>query len=122
MNIDLATLPVEVDALHRLVCDLAAQMAGERTELAQAQAEVERLRLIIQRLQRMQFGRRSERIDGDQLALGLEDLDADIARTQARHPAANDADAEPRSRRPRLPNHLPREDVEIDVDGRVCPC
>ncbi len=122
MNIDLATLPVEVDALHRLVRDLAAQMAGERTELAQAQAEVERLRLIIQRLQRTQFGRRSERIDGDQLALGLEDLDADIARTQARQPAANDADAEPRSRRPRLPNHLPREDVEIDVDGRVCPC
>ncbi len=122
MNIDLATLPVEVDALHRLVHELAAQMAGERTELAQAQAEVERLRLIIQRLQRTQFGRRSERIDGDQLALGLEDLDADIARTQARQPAANDADAEPRSRRPRLPNHLPREDVEIDVDGRVCPC
>src|SRR6266702_7036750 len=94
-------------------------MAGERTELAQAQAEVERLRLIIQRLQRTQFGRRSERIDGDQLALGLEDLDADIARTQARQPAANDADAEPRSRRPRLPNHLPREDVAIRAADRA---
>jgi transposase len=124
VNIDLATLPSDVDALHRLVRDLAAQMAGDRSELAKAQAEVEKLRLVIRRLQRSQFGRRSERIDSDQLALGLGDLDADIARTQACQPAAsaNDAGSEPTSRRRGFPNHLPREDMAIDVDRHVCPC
>jgi transposase len=80
VNLDLAALPTDTDALHRLVRELVTQAAGDRTELVRARAEVERLRLIIQRLQRAQFGRRSERLDGDQLALGLEDLDADIAR------------------------------------------
>jgi transposase len=124
VNINLATLPSDIDTLHRLVRDLAAQMAGDQTELAQAQAEVKRLKLIIHRLQRSQFGRRSERIDGDQLALGLEDLEADIAGAHARHPnpPASDAGCEPASRRQGLPSHLPREDVKRDVDGHVCPC
>jgi transposase len=82
VNLDLAALPTDTDALHRLVRELATQAAGDRTELVQARAEVERLRLIIQRLQRAQFGRQSERLDADQLALGLEDLDADIARAR----------------------------------------
>jgi len=124
VRIDLATLPSDIDTLHQLVRDLAAQLAGDQTELAQARSEVERLRLIIQRLQRSQFGRRSERIDADQLALGLEDLDADIARAQAHQPEApgSDAGCEPASRRQGLPGHLPREDVKRDVDGHVCPC
>jgi transposase len=125
MRIDLAALPSDVDALHRLVCDLAAQMAGDQTELAKAQAEVGRLRLIIQQLQRTQYGRRSERLDPDQLALGLEDLDADIAGAEAPHPAAppNDDEAKPASsRRQALPDHLPRDDTELDIEGHVCPC
>jgi transposase len=99
-------------------------MAGDQTELAQARSKVERLWLIIHRLQRSQFGRRSERIDGDQLALGLEDLKADIARAQAHHPQppAGAAGSEPASRRQGLPGHLPREDVNRDVDRHVCPC
>ena len=123
MDIDLAALPSDVDTLHQLVRDLAAQVADDRSELAQAQVEIERLRLIIRRFQRAQFGRRSERIDGDQLALGLEDLDADIARLQARHPAASaHVSSPPASHRQGLPEHLPREDVAIDIDERVCPC
>ncbi|HEU5296477.1 MAG TPA: IS66 family transposase zinc-finger binding domain-containing protein, partial [Burkholderiaceae bacterium] len=123
MHLDLTALPVDVDALHRLVRRLAAQVVEDDARLAAARAEVERLRLIIQRLQRTQFGRRSERIDGDQLALGLEDLDADIARAEVPHPvvSVND-DAEPASRRHALPDHLPREDVEFDVETLVCPC
>lgn len=123
VNLDLAALPTDTDALHRLVRELVTQAAGDRTELVQARAEVERLRLIIQRLQRAQFGRRSERLDGDQLALGLEDLDADIARAQTPSAAAIDeADLEPASRRQALPDHLSREDMTFDVEGGVCPC
>jgi transposase len=124
MNLDLTTLPVDVDALHRMVRELAAQVVDDDAQLAAARAEVERLRLIIQRLQRTEFGRRPERLDGDQLALGLEDLDADIARAPAsdRTVAVDDAEPQPVARRQALPNHLLREDVAIDLDERVCPC
>jgi transposase len=123
VNLDLTALPIDVDALHRLVRELATQAADDRTELTQARAEVERLRLIIQRLQRTQFGRRSERLGSDQLMLGFEDLDADIARAQAHSAVAvDDADLEPASRRQTLPDDLSREDITFDIDGHVCPC
>jgi hypothetical protein len=123
-NLDLTALPVDVDALHRLVCDLAAQAVNDQSELVEARTEVERLRLIIQRLQRTQFGRRSERIDDDQLALGLEDLDADLAQAKVRDPASSleDVDREPVSQRQPLPDHLPREEIALDINRHVCPC
>ena len=61
MDVDLAALPDDVDALHQLIHGLAAERAGERKALSEAQAEIERLRLIVQKLQRLQFGRRAER-------------------------------------------------------------
>ena len=82
MNIDLAALPDDVGTLQRMVRMLAA----ERVNLTAAQAEIERLRLIVQKLQRSQFGRRSERLDDDQLQLGFDDLNADIARVEATLP------------------------------------
>ena len=123
VNLDLTTLPVDVGTLHALVRDLAAQMTGERVELARTRAEIDKLRLIIARLQRIQFGRRSEQIDNDQLALGLEDLDADIASIQARSASAPDQPASaPVSSHQGLPDHLPREDIELGIDGAACPC
>ena len=54
MDIDLADLPDNVETLQRMVRTLAT----ERANLTEAQAEIERLRLIVQKLQRSQFGRR----------------------------------------------------------------
>src|SRR6478735_9987446 len=82
MNIDLAALPDDVETLQRLVRSLAA----ERTSLSEAKAEIERLHLIIKKLQRSQFGRRAERLDDDQMQLGLEDLNTDLARVEASLP------------------------------------
>lgn len=93
MNVDLTALPVDVDTLHQLVRKFTTQVADDDVQLATARAEVERLRLIIQRLQRAQFGRRSERLDDDQLALGLEDLDADLAWAEAPSSAGRRAKA-----------------------------
>lgn len=53
MNIDLAALPDDVVTLQWMVRTLAA----ERESLSKAQAEIERLRLIVQKLQRSQFAR-----------------------------------------------------------------
>jgi transposase len=84
MDIDLAALPDDVETLQRLVRSLAV----ERTSLREAQAEIERLHLIIKQLQRSQFGRRAEQLRNDQLQLGLEDLNVDLARVEARLPPA----------------------------------
>jgi hypothetical protein len=119
MNIDLAALPDDVETLQRLVRSLAA----ERVTLTEAQAEIERLHLIIKKLQRSQFGRRAERLDDDQLKLGLEDLTVDLARTEARLPPGEKASS-PKSSddRSSLPAHLAREDVRLDLEHQACPC
>jgi transposase len=123
MSVDLAALPNDVDTLHRMIGELATTLESERAE---AQAEIERLRLIVKALQRGHFGRRSERLDNDQLQLGLEDLDVDIARAEASMPPAVPGTIEPARRtsqdRPSLPGHLLREDVTLDIETRVCPC
>ena len=73
-------------------------------------------------LQRSQFGRRSERLDEDQLQLGLEELDGDIARAEAALPDAPVRKTRPEGRpegRLSLPNHLPREDTMLDIDTDI---
>lgn len=120
MNIDLASLPDDVGTLQQMVRTLAA----DRAALSQAQAEIERLRLIVQKLQRSQFGRRAERLDGDQLQFGFEDLEADIARVEAKLAPDGAPTARPSSRmdRPSLPGHLPRQDIRLDLEHQACPC
>jgi len=50
------------------------------------QGEIDQLKTLIEQLQRMQFGKRSERLDPDQLALALEDLGADIGHVEESAP------------------------------------
>lgn len=120
MDIDLAALPDDVEMLRAMVRSLSA----DRTNLIEARAEIERLKLMVQTLQRSQFGRRAERLDDDQLQLGFEDLDADIARAEARLPleTAKPSRRSSEAERASLPAHLPREDLAIDIEHRVCPC
>jgi transposase len=118
MDIDLAALPDDVETLQRLVRSLAA----ERTSLGEAQAEIERLHLIIKKLQRSQFGQRAERLDDDQLQLSFEDLNADLARVEATLPSITAKTPRMRTDRSSLPAHLPREDVRLDVEHQACPC
>lgn len=118
MDIDLAALPDDVETLQKLVRSLAA----ERTNLSEAEAEIERLHLIIKKLQRSQFGQRAERLDDDQLHLGFEDLEVELARTEARLPAVKAKAARPAAERPSLPAHLPREDRRFDIEHKASPC
>lgn len=115
MLIDLENLPLETAVLHQLVRDMAAAAGVHEGEIA-------RLRMIIRTLQRAQFGRRSERLDPDQLALALEEIEGDIAHIEASHPTVTKAEPEPPSRRKVLPDHLPREDVLLDVASPICTC
>jgi transposase len=65
--------------IAELQARLAAALAERDTAIAERDAALsqnDRLRRILHQLQRMQFGRRSEKLDPDQLALGLEDVRA----------------------------------------------
>src|SRR3954470_8730415 len=105
-----------------------AERDAVRAERDAAQAEIEKLRLLIRQLQRGQFGRRSERLDPDQLQLGLEDLEQTAAAAEAAQEqvaARSGTPRPPRSRRRNLgalPAHLPRVEVLVDVEDKACPC
>ncbi len=99
-------------------------MLHQQSEL---HAENDKLRLLIQRLTRHQFGRRSEQLTDEQLQFGLEDLEQTIAENQAGQDAAVVPPARPRAERATrnhgtLPAHLPRYEVVIDAAPEACPC
>src|SRR3954451_20922683 len=99
-----------------------------RAERDAAQAEIEKLRLLIRQLQRGQFGRRSEKLDPDQLQLGLEDLEQTVAAAEAAQEEVAARSGEPRPPRDRrrnlgaLPAHLPWVEVLVDLEDKGCPC
>src|SRR5919112_1960866 len=126
------------EVIARQDASLASLQAERDTALAErdlirerhdaAQAEIEKLRLLIRQLQRGQFGRRSEKLDPDQLQLGIEDLEQTTAAVEAAQEelaARSSAPRPPRVRRRNLgalPAHLPRIEVLVDVEDKSCPC
>ena len=141
MTLALDTLPDDAASLKALIAVLAAEaqtaradkahLATERDVLA---AEVDRLiarneRLdhIISALRRAHFGRSSERLNEDQIALALEDVEAGLAAEDAKAEKQSDivkcrAAKSRRANRGHLPAHLPREEVIIEPECRTCPC
>ena len=97
MQLDLNNLPSDTALLHRLVREMAVVVDSR-------DGEIERLQLIIKKLQRAQFGRRSERLDVDQLALAFEDLDGDIARIREGRPVVVAETDDGRPKRKPLPS------------------
>ncbi|WP_407697026.1 IS66 family transposase [Skermanella mucosa] len=95
----------------------------------EADAERQRLELMVRQLVRAQFGRKSERLDPDQFQLTLENVEQEIAAIKATRQDAGDSDASRRSRRTparrnlgHLPAHLDRYEVVIEPESRSCPC
>ena len=87
----------------------------------------DRLRHLIRQLQRLRFGRRSEKLDPDQLNLALEDVEQAVAETEAQQekadPALKRARAETRrAGRGSLPEHLPRVEIVIEPETTACRC
>ena len=72
-------LPSDIEALHALVAAACAERDAAIAERDQALSQNDRLRHLLRQLQRAQFGRRSEKLDPDQLGLALEDIEQVIA-------------------------------------------
>src|SRR5215831_19557118 len=127
-------LPDDVDALRaQLTAALAnhaavvAERDAIRTERDQLAARNQRLEAIIAEIRRAHFGRKSERISDDQLALALEELETTFAKAEAAEektdPAVKTARvAKRRASRGDNIDHLPHEEVVIEPESKVCPC
>ena len=110
-----------------------ADLASANVRVATLESANARLEAILAEIRRAHFGRKSERISDDQLALALEGLEtaaakieAEVAQSQLRG-AGTKPKAE-RVRRQRQTNdgsldHLTHEEIVIEPDGgTTCPC
>jgi transposase len=111
------TLPDDIEALKGLLRQRDAQLehmqdllVSRDAVIATGKAEIEHLKLLIAKLRRMQFGRKSEKLDRqiEQLELRLEELEADEGAAPIEIPKTPRTAPEQTPRRP-LPEHLPRE-------------
>ena len=115
-------LPNDVAALRVMLAQAWAERDAERAEKAQLADQNDRLRHLIRQLQRLRFGRRSEKLDPDQLNLALEDVEQAIAETQAHQekadPAFKRARAETRrAGRGSLPQPQPRGEGVLEPEN-----
>ena len=96
----------------------------QQDELSSRNTEIEHLKLLILKLKRMQFGRKSEKLDKQilQLELRLEDLEAHqsccVASTQS---ADSPASTATKPSRRSLPEQLPRETETYAPKQNACP-
>ena len=123
----LADLPNDVGALKALVLHWAEQAAAKDAELARAQDANTRLWETLRQLRRAQFGRKSEKLDPDQLNLAMEETEqatAEVGTADETSTATLQASPKkPRSvNRGALPSHLPREEIVIEPESTACPC
>ncbi len=116
-------LPDDANALRALLIQSRAENARLRTTVVHHQALIDKLKLQLARLRRMQFGRSSEKIarEIEQLELLIEELETPTpAQVQA---AATVSPAPAQDRAPRkLPEHLPREPVVHDISCTCATC
>ena len=120
-------LPTDIEALHALVVAARAERDAAIAERDQVLSQIDRLRHLLRQLQRAQFGRRSEKLDPEQLLLALEDIEQAIAANEADDDKKDAVVARARAEKRRtnrgaLPAHLPRLDVMIEPEDTNCPC
>lgn len=110
------------------------QLLDQReAQLREHSALIEKLKFELARLKRWRFGKQSEALSAEQLALWESELDGDIAALQARldaleaqknkrstsEPADDQHRRQPKRRR--LPDSLPRIEIMHDLASKDCP-
>lgn len=114
-------LPDDIAALKAMLLARDEQVQRLKAQLDTRAAEIEHLKLLIAKLQRMQFGRSSEKVERqiEQLELKLEDLEAETGAAQQAEPAPEPRAAS-KARKP-LPPHLPRDERVYQPEHQACP-
>jgi transposase len=116
------------DALRALILAQREQLIAKDEQLQSREREIEHLKLLLVKLHRMQFGRKSEKLARqiEQLELRLEELESNRSEKEstppapASVPAGSTASAAKPARRA-LPDHLPRQTRQHEPKETVCP-
>jgi len=119
--------PTDIATLQALLAQARAERDAAIAERDDIKSLNDRLQHLIQQLRRAQFGRSSEKLDPDQLALAFEDIEQAIAAIEADDDKKSLIRARARAEKRRtnrgaLPAHLPRVHVTIEPDDTKCPC
>jgi len=120
-------LPDDIEALKALVLSARTELAAKDAELARVQDANTRLWETLRQLRRAQFGRKSEKLDPDQLSLAMEETEQAIAETGSTEETSDATLKASRKKtrsvnRGKLPSHLPREEIVIEPENTACPC
>ncbi|MBK7005460.1 MAG: IS66 family transposase [Burkholderiales bacterium] len=135
MVVALESLPsLNAEQLRELVSELIAKIAQQGQIITQRdsdilyrQAKIDKLTHELVTLKRWKFGRSSEQLNGTQISLIEETIDADIAAIEeelkALAPTAK-TPTQPRQqpKRTALPAGLPRVDIHHEPDSTTCQC
>jgi len=123
---DFAALPAGIR--EAFLTERAARIEAE-ARADHLEAHARRLEHLVMEFKRALYGKKSERLDPDQLALAFEDLETALAEAET---AKGGSDAESLSRdKPKrrakrnlghLPIELPRTERVIEPDSIECPC
>ena len=119
--------PDDIETLRALVVAAFTERDAAIAERDRALSQIDRLRHLLRQLSRAHFGKRSEKLDPDQLLLALEDIEQAIAESEAHDDKKDAIAAKARAEKRRvnrgaLPRHLPRVDVTIAPEDTNCPC
>jgi transposase len=124
-TLDADALKARLLATHERFTVRREELLAAREQLLSRDHEIEHLKLLIAKLRRMQFGRKSEKVERqiEQLELKLEDLEAnraEAAQPPAIEPSSSQPASSPKKRRA-LPDHLPREIQTHQPEQHSCP-
>src|ERR1700735_3261767 len=122
MSLATAELPVDLPALRAFALACQSELKMVELSVQYKALEIEKLKLQIAKLRRMQFGRSSERITRqiEQLELRLEELETGESEAAANAEPEGGAEAagpvapvreRRQPKRQPLPDHLPRHEV-----------
>jgi transposase len=121
---DLNVLPAE--ALRTLILAQYQQLITQDEQLLSREREIEHLKLLLVKLHRMQFGRKSEKLQRqiEQLELRLEELESSRREPESNLPeptpvTVSSTPAKPARRA--LPDHLPRQTRTHTPKETLCP-
>jgi transposase len=123
---DLNLLPAE--ELRVLILSQHQELISKDEQLLSREREIEHLKLLLAKLHRMQFGRKSEKLQRqiEQLELRLEELESNRSEQEPNPPAPASVPASSivptaKPARRALPDHLPRQTRTHVPKETVCP-
>ena len=112
-------LPTDIEALQALIAAARAERDAAVVERDQALSQIDRLRHLLRQLQRPPFGRRSEKLDPEQLLLALEDRASRCRQRGRRRQEGSGGRTRARRQTSRQSRRAPRPSAACRCDDRA---